>query len=324
MSTGKSPSSAQRARRNSWRGLIIAGAAGIALVPLTIWVLPYAVLASDLARGIPSKCDPASTLKYRQSMDLMATEISESMAHARLVDRDPTFDIVKIQTAGRAFWIPRKGSDQQGLTSVANLQAEHRWMEKANPDLQVTPGETVLDCGAHVGVFTDTALRRGAATVVAFEIDPDNLECLRRNFAPEIAQKRVILVSKGVWSSETSMDFTISRQDSAMNSLVLSVAGAKTIKVPLTRIDTELKELGISKVDFIKMDIEGAEREALAGAAGTLRQYKPILALDAYHRLDDREVLPKVILAANSGYVQTCGPCERYWDSYKPHVFYFH
>ncbi|MGC4052215.1 MAG: FkbM family methyltransferase [Paludibaculum sp.] len=290
---------------------------------MTLWVLPYAVLASDLARGVPTNCDAASTWNYHRTTEIMQREIKQYEAQVQVVDRDPAFDIVKVKTAGRSFWIPRKGSDHQGPSSIAYLLAEHQWMEQANPKQQVKPGDTVLDCGAHVGVFTDSALRRGAARVVAFEIDPANLECLRRNFPDEIARKRVILVSKGVWSSETSMDFTISQQDSAMSTLVLKVAGAKTISVPLTRIDKALDELDIHRVDFIKMDIEGAEREALAGAAATLRRDKPILALDAYHRPDDREVLPKVIRAANPGYVQTCGPCERYEDAYKPHVFYF-
>jgi len=66
----------------------------------------------------------------------------------------------------------------------------------------VKPGDIVLDCGAHVGVFTDIALRRGASKVVSIEPDPTNLECLRRNFPSEIASGRVIIVPKGVWNRD--------------------------------------------------------------------------------------------------------------------------
>ena len=196
-------------------------------------------------------------------------------------------------------------------------------MELANPDRQVKPGDIVLDCGAHVGTFTDSALRHGAAKVIAFEIDPVNLECLRRNFAKEIADNRVIVVAKGAWSSETTMDFAISRENSGMGSLLLKRSGSTTIPVLLTRIDTVLAELQIPRVDFIKMDIEGAEREALAGATRTLRQFKPALALDAYHRPDDPVVLPRVIFSANPAYTATCGPCERTDDGFRPHVLYY-
>ncbi len=253
----------------------------------------------------------------------MESERAESIREVQVIGSDEAFDIVKIRTADRDFWIPRKGATMDGRELIAYLVAEHRWMEKANPGDQVKSGDIVLDCGAHVGTFTDSALRRGAAKVIAFEIDPVNLECLRRNFAKEIAENRVVVVPKGVWSSETTMDFTISTQNSGMGSLVVKDQGTTTIPVPLTRIDNALASLHISRVDFIKMDIEGAEREALAGAAGTLRRFKPTLALDAYHRPDDSVVLPRIIQNANSGYSVVCGPCERTDNSYQPHVLYY-
>jgi len=119
------------------------------------------------------------------------------------------------------------------------------------------------------------------------------------------------------------MDFTFSTINSGMGSLVLKDPRGATIKVPLTRIDDEVEKLGLPRVDFIKMDIEGAEREALAGAAGTLRRFKPTLALDSYHRPDDPVVLPRVIGAANPAYTVVCGPCERLDSSYQPHVLYY-
>jgi hypothetical protein len=74
------------------------------------------------------------------------------------------------------------------------------------------------------------------------------------------------------------------------------------------------------------MDIEGAEREALAGAEKTLARFKPRLMLDAYHRPDDVTVLPAVIQRANSQYRIVCGPCElnaaQPWKA-KPHAIFF-
>jgi FkbM family methyltransferase len=253
----------------------------------------------------------------------MEKELAKSNAEVQVIASDPAFDIVKVRTPGRDFWVPRQGAELNGGALIAYLLAEHRWMEKANPDRQVKPGDTVLDCGAHVGIFTESALRRGAAKVIAFEIDPVNLECLRRNLAREIAENRVVVVAKGVWSSETTMDFTVSTHNSGRGSLVIKGFGTTTIPVPLIRIDTALADLQVRRVDFIKMDIEGAEREALAGAAHTLRRFKPTLALDAYHLPDDPTVLPRIILAANPAYSVTCGPCERFADAYKPHVLYY-
>lgn len=280
-------------------------------------------MAYDMARGLPNNCDSESRWVFARSADLMEKEFLKLKTEVQEVASDPALDIVKIKTPGRDFWVARQGAEMNGRVLIAYLLAEHRWMEKASPDRQVKPGDTVIDCGAHVGVFTDSALRRGAAKVIAFEIDPVNLECLRRNFVKEIADRRLIIVAQGVWSSETTMNFTISNQNSGRGSLVIQGFGTTTIPVPLTRIDVALKDLGIERVDFIKMDIEGAEREALAGAAETLRRFKPTLALDAYHLPDDPTVLPRIILAANPAYTATCGPCERFVDAYKPHVLYY-
>jgi Methyltransferase FkbM domain len=60
--------------------------------------------------------------------------------------------------------------------------------------------------------------------------------------------------------------------------------------------------LKLPGVDFIKMDIEGAERHALAGASRLLATYKPRLAICIYHGPDDPEVVPRVIRAANGTY----------------------
>jgi hypothetical protein len=57
-------------------------------------------------------------------------------------------------------------------------------------------------CGAHIGVYIREALSLGAKLVVAVEPALENLECLRRNFATEIAAGRVIVYPKGVWDRE--------------------------------------------------------------------------------------------------------------------------
>jgi hypothetical protein len=85
-------------------------------------------------------------------------------------------------------------------------------------------------------------------------------------------------------------------------------------------------EYKMSRVDFIKMDIQGAEREALKSAAETLRKWRPRLALDSYHLPDDAALLPNVIAAANPDYHLECGPCERntnHGDRISPHVTFY-
>lgn len=57
-------------------------------------------------------------------------------------------------------------------------------------------------------------------------------------------------------------------------------------------IDQTVESLGLDKCDFIKMDIEGAELDALKGAEKTIRKFRPKLAICSYHGVDDFRSIP--------------------------------
>ena len=56
-----------------------------------------------------------------------------------------------------------------------------------------------------MGLYAKTALASGAKLVVAIEPAPENIECLRRNLAQEIAAGRVIVYPKGVWDKDDTL-----------------------------------------------------------------------------------------------------------------------
>jgi FkbM family methyltransferase len=162
----------------------------------------------------------------------------------------------------------------------------------------VHEGDVVLDGGAHFGAFTRTALNRGAKLVVAIEIAPENAQCLRRNFASEIQAGRVIVYEKGVWDKNDTM--VLSRKNHTWADQVNSTGPGPSVAV--TTIDAIVSDLRLPKVDFIKLDIEGAERNALAGASGTLRKFRPRMAVASYHLPDDLDVLPALALSGQPEY----------------------
>ena len=63
-------------------------------------------------------------------------------------------------------------------------------------------------------------------------------------------------------------------------------------------IDNIIKE----KIDFIKLDIEGAEQDAIDGAIDTIKKYKPIMAICVYHKAEDWYKIPQKVLAVYSEY----------------------
>jgi FkbM family methyltransferase len=207
---------------------------------------------------------------------------------------------------------------------MAHLLAEQERGIYGSGDTGVRPGDVVLDCGAHVGVYTRKALDSGARLVIAIEPAPENVKCLRHNFEAEISNGRVIVCPKGVWDRDTFLSFHVNPENSARDSFFAVWPGAHDIgRVPLTTIDHLVAELKLDRVDFIKMDIEGAERRALLGAVSTLKMHKPRLAVAAYHEQDDPKELPAIVAAAVPEYERECGPYAPTAGGIIPEVLYF-
>ncbi len=77
-----------------------------------------------------------------------------------------------------------------------------------------------------------------------------------------------------------------------------SIYGKGTQSIEVDTIDNIVKE----KVDFIKLDIEGAEQDAIDGAINTIQKYKPVLAICIYHKAEDWYKIPQKVLAMESEY----------------------
>jgi FkbM family methyltransferase len=220
------------------------------------------------------------------------------------------------------YWIP-KGSH---FVLPFNLAEQERDIYTGT-DVRVKPGAVVLDCGANIGVFTRLSLERGAAKVIAIEPAPENIECLRRNFRKEIGEGRVVVYPKGVWDKDDFLTLHVDPHNSAADSfLIHREGGHEGEKVPLTTIDKLTIELGLERVDFVKMDIEGAEVKALIGAQGMIAKHHPLMALSAYHNPTDPVEVPKAVKTAWNGYRMQCGPCAEVKEKFsvRPDILYFY
>jgi FkbM family methyltransferase len=154
-------------------------------------------------------------------------------------------------------------------------------------------GETVIDCGPGEGEFTLYASKAvgDSGKVIAFEPDPLIFDVLKSNV--ELNElSNVILIKKGLWSENTVLRFTTAKN--ITRSFVVNEEGGKVIEVPVVTLDSALKELGIHKVDLIKMDVEGAEVEVIKGAGQFLANNKADLAIASYHMLDGEKTCFKL------------------------------
>ena len=176
-------------------------------------------------------------------------------------------------------------------------------------DLGVHPGDVVLDCGAHVGTFTRRALADGAKLVVAIEPAPAAVECLRRNLAKEFSDGRVIVYPKGVWDREDILTFFTDKNADAGDSFVMKNEASGVEKIPVTTIDNIAHDLGLPRVDFIKMDVKGSTEKAIHGAAEVITRNRPRMALSTEESVDNPESLQQAVRSVLPGYETRCGPC---------------
>jgi hypothetical protein len=94
--------------------------------------------------------------------------------------------------------------------------------------------------------------------------------------------------------------------------------------VRVTTIDRMVAELELPRVDFISMDIEGAEKPALRGALDTLRKFRPRMAIASEHLPDDTVAIPQTVRAMVPDYAVICGQCELMRDHLLAQVLWFH
>lgn len=157
-------------------------------------------------------------------------------------------------------------------------------------------GDTVLDIGAHIGVFTLKACRK-KAFVIAIEPDPYNFSLLRRNVALNSYQNRVVQINVALGNEDGHAKFFKSECFSVGSSLTIKRYLSQQVNVRICKIDTLIRKLNIKAIDFLKVDAEGAELDIIIGARTCLRKHViRNIAIAAYHvSKAEREQLVKIL-----------------------------
>lgn len=144
----------------------------------------------------------------------------------------------------------------------------------------IEEGDTIIDIGAYVGTFTLKALLAVSegGKVVAVEPSPANMKYCKRNCRHF---PNVVFVQKVITDKVGRAKLYLS-SGGACHSLIYPHKHSREVEA--TTVDSLVKDLGLAKVNLIKLDIEGANLMALAGAEETLKRSEVRLAVAAYHK----------------------------------------
>lgn len=141
----------------------------------------------------------------------------------------------------------------------------------------IEPGQVVMDVGCHIGSYTIPALTAGA---VVYAVDPDE---------SRLGQLR------GLWGGDPARLVTVSRALAEPGGYTaefrskLDVSGYTEFHAPagarFSTLDELTAEYGLTRLDWVKIDVEGAELGVLTGGQETLARFSPALVIEAHDKV---------------------------------------
>lgn len=160
-----------------------------------------------------------------------------------------------------------------------------------------TTNEIFVDCGVFRGETAISFFKKvnnQYCHYYGFEIDPENVQQSTVNLT---AYENIDIVPKGLWNNETTLSF----HSGDMSVCAISDCGDSMVSATTLDVFFSAKRLN-EYPTFIKMDIEGSEKQALLGAEWIIRKFKPKLAISIYHKPEDIYELPELIHRFNPDY----------------------
>jgi len=188
---------------------------------------------------------------------------------------------------------------------------------RRRPAITARPGDYVIDGG---GCYGDTALFFANEVgehgrVFSFEFAPANLALHHRNvdLNPELSP-RVEVVPNPLWQTSGEVFYFRPFGPATQVTEGRTAAFDESVAATTVAIDDFVRDRGLPRVDFIKMDIEGAELKALKGAERTIRAFTPSLAISIYHSDSDFIDIPQYVDHLGLGYELFIDHCTIYGE----------
>ena len=204
------------------------------------------------------------------------------------------------------------GDKEKAFFDVFFLQNEFAgYLEEYQPK----KGDVIIDAGAYHGLFSVIVSKMvgDKGRIICLEPDQENIAILEKNLELN-GCGNVALCKKALWKEKADLEFNssgdvsstlFSRSDGPGKE---AVKPAKKIKVEATSIKELMGEFDLQRIDFIKMDIEGAEIEALEGCSELIASLDTRFSIAGYHVRDGQPTFRRVEkILRGSGYMVRTG-----------------
>lgn len=186
--------------------------------------------------------------------------------------------------------------------------------------LFISPGDTVLDIGSNTGGLAIAFARMTGpeGMVIGFECNPRMLEWARANAEVNEAPQINVLDRACFHTADLELKFFAEESTFGVgSSLVYSEGDGQFVSVKTTTVDKECSERGLSPT-FVKIDVEGAEVDVLAGMSETIKRCQPVIVIERQNNLEPERDPLNVLL--EKGYaafdVNTMDRVERGWKGW--------
>ena len=174
----------------------------------------------------------------------------------------------------------------------------------------------IIDAGANLGIFSFFAHHLNKESkIYAFEPTKKIFDLLSKNVKNNNLQDNIYPQNFALGDKKGAAEIVINNEESfgslGMGGNVVSdsglmknkaVGGTQKETIQMTTIDDFVEKNNLKKVDFIKIDTEGYEKQVIKGAENTINQFSPTISCSAYHLVDDKIKIPELIMSMNHNY----------------------
>lgn len=197
-----------------------------------------------------------------------------------------------------------------------------------HPNMNYQKADWIIDAGCCEGYFSLFAFDKSqTCSVIALEPLEEMKEALIKTFEKQINEKRFVLEQKALGKESGTVLFSFNSNhlcDSSMkgSASCLSKNDNNVYDVEVTSLDILVKENDLKENGIVKMDIEGAEMDALLGGGELMKKYKPKLAIAVYHDYENALKCKEIILKANPEYKVEFRGMYGYFNPPRPYILF--